>query len=114
MKLMGYGNARAAPDGNCLFNSMSILEYGTQDKHEEVRSNLYKKLSSLASRFAGRWDSSTCPREDEYHGDDDAYLVFKIVTDEGIRIDIKETLAQLKNEKIEGFENYEGNSFDES
>lgn len=40
-----------SPDGNCLFRAMSILLFGTQEQHGEIRTKVCEYLLSESARF---------------------------------------------------------------
>ncbi|KAH9249687.1 hypothetical protein BASA81_012483 [Batrachochytrium salamandrivorans] len=40
-----------SPDGNCLFRAMSILLFGTQDQHGDIRTKVCEYLLSESARF---------------------------------------------------------------
>ena len=69
MQRLGYGVVKAKADGNCLYYSMSIIENGTQGRHEEVRTKLYDKFSSILKEYSDR-----SPSNEEIRKCDDAFF----------------------------------------
>ena len=114
MMRLGYSNAKAKPDGNCLFNAMSIIEYGHGRKHAEVRSKMYREFLSIFNKYKDCWGQNDYPTVEECRKNDEAYFVYKIKNESAIKYDIVDTLTRCFDEGVEGFEYFNEANFDSS
>ena len=93
-------------DGNCLFRSISVFSHGNQDRHEEVRSDLYSYFKVILDKFKGRWNEVDCPKDGELL-DPEAYFVYKLVNLPVVKYEILEVIGDnghtINEEKIEKF-----------